>query len=559
MRKRKKNDVRKERKRDYKIVSNLEVEKDIGDYKYIGKNVEITSQIDGLYVWENAEEYIFIEDRIGDYDASRLLKGSNVAGVIRFNGERHFETVEEAFEALKSFVFNKAGLNKKNFYKTSPDWVENEDIWERAKKEVDKEKYPDENSYYAIITTIYKSMGGRIKGKAGKWGRKNTDLKREILNRNKKEVLAKKDGLKKFEDLNKIIGYEVDMNESDVKWAWNFFKEMVEKMNLTSVLYGYVEKLKGGSEDLTGLRALLKRCGMNVDLDEYFYRLILAGEIFIEGKKAYLNYEVGSAGVLFKDNFSKVEDLDWGICDIINYDLCETSFYNKLSDPRVGCDFTPMHELMIFFPDKIKNNTEERWEYLKEEYANFFIKEIEEIKNDNPEVIKEGMNIGDKKSDVNKYGISKNDIIKVMNENPDADEFVIKFDDFLTEFSFRECDPENYFSEEKLFELGYIKYKGETEEEYEWIYDRGDLVVNVYIHKIRLERKKMMDLIEKNMIYTMKFEGFVDSAVFDGEIVDEIDDRGYGGEGNTEGVDEYGVMVLYLDEVEKYGISIEEW
>lgn len=41
-------------------------------------------------------------------------------------------------------------------------WVKDEDIWEKAKKEVDKDKY-DEDSYWAVVTEVYKNMGGKKK------------------------------------------------------------------------------------------------------------------------------------------------------------------------------------------------------------------------------------------------------------------------------------------------------------------------------------------------------------------------------------------------------------
>ena len=49
-----------------------------------------------------------------------------------------------------------------------PEWMRDEEIWQRAKAQAHKQ-YPGlekENSgkFYSIVTTIYKSMGGRIKG-----------------------------------------------------------------------------------------------------------------------------------------------------------------------------------------------------------------------------------------------------------------------------------------------------------------------------------------------------------------------------------------------------------
>ena len=44
-----------------------------------------------------------------------------------------------------------------------PAWVLDEDKWEKAKKIVDRKKYKDDNSYYAVVATVYKKMGGRVK------------------------------------------------------------------------------------------------------------------------------------------------------------------------------------------------------------------------------------------------------------------------------------------------------------------------------------------------------------------------------------------------------------
>ena len=43
-----------------------------------------------------------------------------------------------------------------------PKGILDEDIWEKAKDAVDKSKY-SEDSYYAIVMTVYKNMGGKLK------------------------------------------------------------------------------------------------------------------------------------------------------------------------------------------------------------------------------------------------------------------------------------------------------------------------------------------------------------------------------------------------------------
>lgn len=46
-----------------------------------------------------------------------------------------------------------------------PDWVEDEDTWERAKDAVDKlEDEPDD--YYAVVVHVYEQMGGGIAGRS---------------------------------------------------------------------------------------------------------------------------------------------------------------------------------------------------------------------------------------------------------------------------------------------------------------------------------------------------------------------------------------------------------
>lgn len=72
---------------------------------------------------------------------------------------------------------------KKGFLKTAPDWVVDDDIWEKAKKQVNKEDYPDENSYWAVVTTVYKNMGGRIKGKSSHKFNRNGKIWAEFMNK----------------------------------------------------------------------------------------------------------------------------------------------------------------------------------------------------------------------------------------------------------------------------------------------------------------------------------------------------------------------------------------
>ena len=45
-------------------------------------------------------------------------------------------------------------------------WVEDEDVWEKAKEAASKSYDEAEDAYYPVVTTIYKKMGGGIKGNA---------------------------------------------------------------------------------------------------------------------------------------------------------------------------------------------------------------------------------------------------------------------------------------------------------------------------------------------------------------------------------------------------------
>jgi hypothetical protein len=47
--------------------------------------------------------------------------------------------------------------------------VVDESIWEKAKKAVKKSDYPDDNSYYAVVSTVYKNMGGKYSKEASKY------------------------------------------------------------------------------------------------------------------------------------------------------------------------------------------------------------------------------------------------------------------------------------------------------------------------------------------------------------------------------------------------------
>ena len=53
-------------------------------------------------------------------------------------------------------------MKQATFQMKQPSWVADEDVWNKAKAVVDKAKTPPEN-YYAVVTTVYKNMGGTVK------------------------------------------------------------------------------------------------------------------------------------------------------------------------------------------------------------------------------------------------------------------------------------------------------------------------------------------------------------------------------------------------------------
>lgn len=70
-----------------------------------------------------------------------------------------------------------------------PDWVKDKDKWERAKEEVDFSKYDEP---YAVVTEVYKNMGGEIKKKSKvaseDWFKLASDQRIEEINKQLKHV-----------------------------------------------------------------------------------------------------------------------------------------------------------------------------------------------------------------------------------------------------------------------------------------------------------------------------------------------------------------------------------
>lgn len=44
-----------------------------------------------------------------------------------------------------------------------PAWVQDDDIWEKARAAVDPSKYSGDD-YWKVVTTVYENMGGRVGG-----------------------------------------------------------------------------------------------------------------------------------------------------------------------------------------------------------------------------------------------------------------------------------------------------------------------------------------------------------------------------------------------------------
>jgi hypothetical protein len=45
-----------------------------------------------------------------------------------------------------------------------PAWVQDEDIWNKAKAAVKRSDYSSDDSYWAVVASVYKKMGGGVKG-----------------------------------------------------------------------------------------------------------------------------------------------------------------------------------------------------------------------------------------------------------------------------------------------------------------------------------------------------------------------------------------------------------
>lgn len=90
-----------------------------------------------------------------------VLQWPDVAGSVYPSGSQMRVPFQEVEHALETGSLIRLGRIRR----IAPAWVEDEEIWAKAKKEVDRSKYDSEESYYAVVTTVYKNMGGKVKKK----------------------------------------------------------------------------------------------------------------------------------------------------------------------------------------------------------------------------------------------------------------------------------------------------------------------------------------------------------------------------------------------------------
>lgn len=125
-----------------------------------------------------------------------------------------------------------------------PAWVQDEDIWEKAKKSVDKTQYPGD-SYYKVVASVYKKMGGKIKKEeslfimAERIGKIAKDNKLEIL----KTLTNKKEHISYAR--NKIISERLENLREKDEWLYkidNTGTTYIKSIGTTK----YIIKVKNG-------------------------------------------------------------------------------------------------------------------------------------------------------------------------------------------------------------------------------------------------------------------------------------------------------------------------
>lgn len=98
---------------------------------------------------------------------SQVLEGCEVRVPDWLSDPRVLRRLESASLPHEVRVVNDTPLMcVAGFIVEAPAWVKDEAIWEKAKKEVDPKKAKD---YWAVVTTVYKNMGGRVGSRVQPW------------------------------------------------------------------------------------------------------------------------------------------------------------------------------------------------------------------------------------------------------------------------------------------------------------------------------------------------------------------------------------------------------
>ena len=112
-------------------------------------------------------------------------------------------------------LVDEAPIEKVAMTKQAPGWVEDESTWEQAKDAVNRDDYDNEDSYYAVVTTVYKDMGGKVGKKA-----KNPEADKALSRGNEDTLdnkVLKKDAQKKTADLFDQSGGTIVVNMEPVE------------------------------------------------------------------------------------------------------------------------------------------------------------------------------------------------------------------------------------------------------------------------------------------------------------------------------------------------------
>lgn len=112
--------------------------------------------------------------------------------------------------------------------------IQNEDIWEEAKDAVDKDKY-DEDSYYAVVTDVYKNMGGKFKNSATDDLYESQGFKDWVQRLGDDEWLA---------DQNSIVYFELEKVQKHLVNAIEGLMDLKNDEDLEGYDFSQVDQLK---------------------------------------------------------------------------------------------------------------------------------------------------------------------------------------------------------------------------------------------------------------------------------------------------------------------------